>query len=676
MSEKNVLQQDKYDCGIAALKTIFLHYGKSIKIDSFNNNCCLTAYDLIKISKSNGLKAKGVKSDLSHITENYLPCISHVFKNNSYYHYIVLLKNNRKTNTLTIFDPSEGERKITYNDFEKITTNVFIIFQKKKFREKKDKRFFHIILFLFIKNKLYIFYSVILSLFLIFLSLIFSSYSKVIFMFEEYFINISIIFLLLSLLKNIFLFLKNKLIIKINEQIDNEINSNLISHLFKLPYNYYHKKSTGYLITSINDIENFKNLIVKIFVMLFIDLICTIVIIFGLSFINIYYFFLLFALVIIKLTLSKLYSFKYNNNYLNFKQCKINSTSKFINILENIMSVKNLFLEEKLSKNLIDNEKKLLIEKENFNKINNVYLFINLLLEDLWFILIIILSFLFKIESFSSENLIIFISIYQLFLTFLNNICNFIVMQKTYISSIKNIIDILEEVEETVEFKNKINNCSEIIIKKIEYKNVSKLFNNKILFKDISFVINKNDFVFIEGKSGTGKTTLMKLLLRKDNKFNGIISINNVDKTELKYDLIKNNIVYVSNKEDLFIDTVYNNLKIVNQNEKEINKTISVCELEDMIYNKKGNYIIDSNLSSGEKSRILIARALLTNAKIIIFDECFNEIDFITERRILKKIKKDYDITIIFISHRNNNIDLFNKHYKLENKKIKIIKEE
>jgi len=134
--------------------------------------------------------------------------------------------------------------------------------------------------------------------------------------------------------------------------------------------------------------------------------------------------------------------------------------------------------------------------------------------------------------------------------------------------------------------------------------------------------------------------------------------------------------VYVSNKEDLFIDTVYNNLKIVNQNEKEINKTISVCELEDMIYNKKGNYIIDSNLSSGEKSRILIARALLTNAKIIIFDECFNEIDFITERRILKKIKKDYDITIIFISHRNNNIDLFNKHYKLENKKLKIIKEE
>ncbi len=91
------------------------------------------------------------------------------------------------------------------------------------------------------------------------------------------------------------------------------------------------------------------------------------------------------------------------------------------------------------------------------------------------------------------------------------------------------------------------------------------------------------------------------------------------------------------------------------------------------------NYVIDSlgnNLSGGEKNKLLIARALLTDSKVIIFDESFNEIDSKTEKIILENIKKSFDVTIIFISHRKDNIQLFNKHYKIKNHKLIKMREE
>ena len=104
MSEKYVLQRDTYDCGLAALKTIFLQFGKKINLEKLNYVHGLTAYDMIQISKKNGLVAKGVRTNLFHITSSYLPCIAHVIKDKSYFHYIVITKNNKKSKKINIFD--------------------------------------------------------------------------------------------------------------------------------------------------------------------------------------------------------------------------------------------------------------------------------------------------------------------------------------------------------------------------------------------------------------------------------------------------------------------------------------------------------------------------------------------------------------------------------------------
>ena len=167
----------------------------------------------------------------------------------------------------------------------------------------------------------------------------------------------------------------------------------------------------------------------------------------------------------------------------------------------------------------------------------------------------------------------------------------------------------------------------------------------------------------------------------KPQGIKGEIKINDVGISNLKNNFIRSKITYVSGNEKLFTDTIYNNLSIVNSNKEKIDKVLKICQINDFLKNKKvdSNYVIDNlsnNLSGGEKNKILIARALLKESKIIIFDECFNEIDIKTERKILKDIMNNYDITIVFISHRNNNIDLFNKYYKLKNKKLVKIREE
>ena len=110
----------------------------------------------------------------------------------------------------------------------------------------------------------------------------------------------------------------------------------------------------------------------------------------------------------------------------------MNSTTYLINILENIKSIKNLRIEKKIVENVEKKELKYFKDKQFFNQNNNKYIFINAFIEESMIILVMFLSIFIKSESFSLVNLIIFTNIYQLTLSFLNNICEVIIMYKTY----------------------------------------------------------------------------------------------------------------------------------------------------------------------------------------------------------------------------------------------------
>ena len=100
---KFVLQENMYDCGVAALKTIFLQYGKKIKSSDVVRKTTsqgTTAYELISSSKKLGLNAKGVRTTLDALTIKHLPCIAHIIKDKNYFHYIVIFEKNNKNKKL------------------------------------------------------------------------------------------------------------------------------------------------------------------------------------------------------------------------------------------------------------------------------------------------------------------------------------------------------------------------------------------------------------------------------------------------------------------------------------------------------------------------------------------------------------------------------------------------
>ena len=170
----------------------------------------------------------------------------------------------------------------------------------------------------------------------------------------------------------------------------------------------------------------------------------------------------------------------------------------------------------------------------------------------------------------------------------------------------------------------------------------------------------------VNGPTGSGKSTLFKILT-KQIEYNGdSIFINETKISNLDFSIIRNSIVYVDQKIKLINESIKDNVFL---GDKFNNKVVLTSEISSFLKENNINYdyVIDntnSNISAGQAGKIAIARALNTKRNFIILDETTSSMDVLTEEKILDNIKKNYkDKTIILITHRKSNIKYFNKQY-------------
>ena len=236
-----------------------------------------------------------------------------------------------------------------------------------------------------------------------------------------------------------------------------------------------------------------------------------------------------------------------------------------------------------------------------------------------------------------------------------------------------------EFLKQVPEITNTAKNNTEVL-GSVEFKNVSLVYDdtNITALKNISFTVNKGETIAVLGKTGSGKSSIINLVSRLYDASEGSVFIDNQPIKELNLIDLRNQIGFVPQDPFLFSDTIENNIKFGKEDatEEEIllaaknavihNNIIAFKDKYETILGERG-----VTLSGGQKQRLSIARAVIKNPKILIFDDCLSAVDTETEEKILSNLEKVSKAkTTFIISHRVSSAKNADKIIVLDNGEI------
>ena len=240
-----------------------------------------------------------------------------------------------------------------------------------------------------------------------------------------------------------------------------------------------------------------------------------------------------------------------------------------------------------------------------------------------------------------------------------------------------------KRINEFLSEKNEIisaNNNDYKIKGELEFKGVGLKYpeTNIEALSEIDFKINTGQSLGIIGSVGSGKSTVLELIVRNYDPDSGKILIDNKNLKDHNIEVIRRDIGYVPQTTFLFSDTIYNNINFGNINSKaeDIQYYSKIaCIHDDIIsFPKKYASMLGErgiNLSGGQKQRLAIARALIKKPQILILDDSLSALDTETEHNVIKNLKKKIkDITKIIVSHRISTIEKCDLILVLNNGKI------
>lgn len=267
-----------------------------------------------------------------------------------------------------------------------------------------------------------------------------------------------------------------------------------------------------------------------------------------------------------------------------------------------------------------------------------------------------------EIESFK-DSLILIVVLALRVLPLISKALNTLVLieaQKVNISELTSFLSELKEskIENKNINKNKFKNWSKISFNKVEF-----LFEKNRGVKKINVNISRGENVCIVGDTGAGKTTFVDILSGLLLSQQGEVLIDNQHLTEENSDMWRHNIIYVPQNPIMIDATIKNNIlwgrDTKSKRKLDITDVLDTVCLNEFVSSLDNgiNTLIGDNgkqVSGGQKQRIALARALWSNASLIILDEATNALDPITETQIIKnfKSKTNKNVSYIFISHR------------------------
>lgn len=669
-------QVDEADCGVACLAMILKHYHAQVSIAHLRhlaktNMEGTTALGLVKTAEQFKLEVQAIKADMSlfDIKDLQYPFIVHVIKDGDLFHYYVVLGKTKTHIIIADPDPSVGIKRMSKKRFEKEWTGITLLMAPTtEFVPVKEKKNNFLSLFPYMFKQKKIVRNIVLASLLMTIIGICSSYflQGIIdtYIPDGTYFTLSIIaigLLIAYVFNSIFSYGEQFLLNVLGQRLSIDLNLKYIRHIFELPMEFFTTRRTGEITSRFSDASKVIDALATTVISLFLDL--TIVILMGimLAVQNVTLF--LITIATLPLYMIVILGFTKSFNHLNNEQMESNAivSSSIIEDIQGIETIKALNSEQtryrRIDNQFVDFLRKLFkySKTEALQEALKSFIQMSLNVVVLW-----VGSWIVMRNQMTIGELMTYNALLAYFVSPLQNIINLQPLLQSANVAQNRLNEVYLVHSEFRNNKTDINKVSQID-GSIEYQNVSfKYGYGKNILQDIDLNISKGEKLAIVGMSGSGKSTLVKLLVSFFDPNGGKITINGIPTTAINKHTLRSYITYVPQTPYTFSGSIRDNLLLgsaSNTTEADVIKACQLAEIEKEIENLplKFDTELDENakiLSGGQKQRITIARALLSPANVLIFDESTSGLDSITEKKVVDNLMKLKDKTIIFIAHR------------------------
>lgn len=622
----------------------------------------ITREEFLRIAKNAGFKAKIKELPLGDCKKYPVPAIF-ILKNNT---YGVVLKINYDENKALIFISEEkNPREVTYNEFNELSTGELIFFSHKMIDDKIKfgfKWFYKEIM----KYK-QVLAEVMLGSFIVQLfGLITPLFTQVIL--DKVIVHrsmstlnvLGIAFVAVALFEFMLNLARNYIFMHTANKIDAKLGAKLFRHLFALPFVYFESRKVGNIIARVRELDQIREFITNKSVSVLIDLVFSsvfLIVMFVYSRVLTLVVLLIVALIaILYITVTPELRARLENKF----QMGAQSNSYLVESVTGVQTVKSLSIEGTMQKKWEEYLGKYVRSGFSLSVMSSAAGSLSNLFQKAMTIAILWIGVILVIKNqLTIGQLIAFQMFANQFISPVMRLVNLWNEFQQVLLGVDRLGDILNHPVEITTDKAitlpKINGS-------VRAENLSFKYSPcaPIVLDKINFNIKPGQCVGIVGRSGSGKSTITKLIQRLYLPFEGTIYIDDVDVRQMNPTWLRNNIGIVLQENYLFSGTIRENIAMP-KTDAPIELIIQAAQIAgahqfisefpegyDTIVGERG-----STLSGGQRQRIAIARALITNPRIIIFDEATSALDYESESIIMQNmdtIKRGR--TMFIIAHR------------------------
>lgn len=674
-----VKQHDATDCAAACMAMVCLHYKKETTITRLRDmmGTDLKGTNLIGLSKCAdelGFMSQAVRVDREGFLSEYtLPAIANVITKEGLSHFVVIFKITDKF--VIVGDPAKDLERLEIEEFYKNFTGAMLLLKpNEKFtggKLKGTKMFDRYVKLLLPHKKLFI-YTILASFLITVLGILSSLFNNIIYdeilpyQQKDVLKIMLVVFLGISLTQIAVSFIRQWMLIHLSMKIDIPLMLGYFEHVYKLPMKFFASRKTGDITTRFSDAFTIKDIFTNIALSLIMDIsmaLITGVILFQMNM-------KLFGIILFMTLISIVLVFIFKQPYK-----KINEEQMQQAAILNSEIIEGLRAVETIKGNANEEAELECIEREYIKSLrigykesmlSNVQGTISGVISGIGNLVLVYAGITSVINGdMTLGSYMAFSTLAGYFMEPIGNLVNLQLSIQEANISMKRLSEILDyEREHGMEDDMEADHIYQEIEKvdgDIAFNHVTFRYGNrKPALSDVSFTIPKGKKVAMVGASGSGKSTIAKLLLKYYEPESGEITIDGVDIKDYRNDALRRVISYVPQNIELFSKSIFDNIRVCRQNStlEEVKAAAKAADAHEFIKRLPMQYYTfleeaGNGLSGGEKQRIALARAFLKENEFYIMDESTSNLDFATENIIFDMIYNKFrNKSMLIIAHR------------------------